>query len=224
MLREEGELPRILLLQMDNTVKENKNNQVIAFCAALVHYGICHEVRLYFLLVGHTHIIIDQRFSVLHRHISTKDAFTLKQLIDELASIKFGQKWAKHKEVKAIRNYDWLLEYSHKFEGLGTVNVDGQKFTAKAIRLARDHSQDGSPVCLTYKANDTPAEDFIGHWSSHKPLPVFDSGKGSLPSYDNLPDIKMMPRRWFDILPIEEKLAVIKVCLNMSYSVSYRFT
>ena len=50
-------------LQVDNTVLENKNNYMMGFLAAMVARGGMKTVTLYFMMVGHTHVAIDQAFS-----------------------------------------------------------------------------------------------------------------------------------------------------------------
>lgn len=52
-----------LVLQLDNTVAENKNNILTAMAAALVDTGVVRTVTLVFMMVGHTHNEIDQVFS-----------------------------------------------------------------------------------------------------------------------------------------------------------------
>ena len=53
----------VLYLQVDNCVGENKNNILVAFLSSLVARGIIGRVVLNFMMVGHTHIDIDQIFS-----------------------------------------------------------------------------------------------------------------------------------------------------------------
>jgi len=48
-------VPRKLYLQLDNTVKENKNNHVMRFLCFLVLIGMFTHVYINFLPVGHTH-------------------------------------------------------------------------------------------------------------------------------------------------------------------------
>lgn len=52
-----------VFIQMDNTVSENKNNHIMGFLAAMVARGTMRTVTLCFMMVGHTHILIDQIFS-----------------------------------------------------------------------------------------------------------------------------------------------------------------
>jgi hypothetical protein len=47
-------------------------------------------VLMVFLLVGHTHSIIDQRFSVMTRELLVKDAPTLEALIYLVKKLKLG--------------------------------------------------------------------------------------------------------------------------------------
>ena len=51
-----------------------------AFCAYLVELGICERVTINTLLVGHTHIDLDQRFSVFGHSIRHLGAMTLGEL------------------------------------------------------------------------------------------------------------------------------------------------
>ena len=63
--RRGGTLPPVLRIQANNCGRENKNQYMFALCAMLVGLGYFAEVYLSFLLVGHTHEDIDQRFSVI---------------------------------------------------------------------------------------------------------------------------------------------------------------
>jgi len=49
--------------QLDNTVSENKNNYLMGILAAMVARGTMRTVTLCFMMVGHTHVQIDQVFS-----------------------------------------------------------------------------------------------------------------------------------------------------------------
>jgi hypothetical protein len=52
-------LPKKLLLQMDNCVKDNKNRYFLTFLSLLTARKVFEEVKLGFLVVGHTHENID---------------------------------------------------------------------------------------------------------------------------------------------------------------------
>jgi len=52
-----------VVLQMDNTVAENKNNIVTGMSAALIDSGVVRTISLVFSMVGHTHNELDQAFS-----------------------------------------------------------------------------------------------------------------------------------------------------------------
>ena len=56
-------IPRKLVLQLDNA-SDNKARAVLAYCAFLVLRGYFHSVTICFLIVGHTHVDVDQKISV----------------------------------------------------------------------------------------------------------------------------------------------------------------
>jgi hypothetical protein len=63
-LRQRGRaMPKHLTLQMDNTTRENRNQHLNKWAAALVMRSVFRSVTFSFLPVGHTHINLDQRFS-----------------------------------------------------------------------------------------------------------------------------------------------------------------
>ncbi|KAL9956144.1 hypothetical protein ACROYT_G037583 [Oculina patagonica] len=81
IIPKEGRLPPYLFLQMDNCYRECKNRYILGFCSLLVEKGIFKEVRLSFLMVGHTHEDVDQFFSRISRRLHKKDSMTLPALV-----------------------------------------------------------------------------------------------------------------------------------------------
>jgi hypothetical protein len=80
VLRRKGFLPPTLRIQADNCTRENKNIYMFALCATLVGLGIFQEVELSFLIVGHTHEDIDQRFSCISSTLKRSDVDSLKEM------------------------------------------------------------------------------------------------------------------------------------------------
>ena len=74
-------LPLTLRIRADNCSRENKNKYMFRFCATLVALGHFREVQLSFLIVGHTHEDIDQRFSIILRALKRQDTLSLKQML-----------------------------------------------------------------------------------------------------------------------------------------------
>ena len=90
--RRGGLLPLVLCIQADNCGRENKNQYMFAFCASLVGLGYFAEVYLSFLLVGHTHKDIDQRFSVISSTLKRLDIDLMQELsVSTLRLINFGK-------------------------------------------------------------------------------------------------------------------------------------
>ena len=50
-----GYIPPVIFVQLDNTSKQNKNKYILGYLACLVAWGVCRQVILSFLPVGHTH-------------------------------------------------------------------------------------------------------------------------------------------------------------------------
>jgi hypothetical protein len=73
-------MPEVLYIQLDN-VSHNKNRWVFAYCAWLVHTGVLKKVKISYLIVGHTHEIIDQFFSRLSVRLRDQRCFTVPQLM-----------------------------------------------------------------------------------------------------------------------------------------------
>ena len=74
-------LPRILLLQLDNSGKDNKNKHVFAFCSELVARGVFKIVEVGFLMVGHTHEDVDALFSKVSAELRHKEVDNLHRLM-----------------------------------------------------------------------------------------------------------------------------------------------
>jgi hypothetical protein len=194
ILLRRGDLPRVLILLLDNTCKENKNNTVVKFLSLLVAYKVFDEVWVVFLPVGHTHGIIDQRFSVIHRRLVAFDGFTVEQLLEEARKLCLGAETAAHntwEEVKVAQDWGWLDAVSYRFQGFNTIrDQDGKKHAAHVLRLHRQQlpQQQQQPqeaeqwetpddnwwssVVFSYKEHDSNLP-WQGHPISRVPLQVF---------------------------------------------------
>ncbi|KAL3684460.1 hypothetical protein R1sor_002482 [Riccia sorocarpa] len=80
LLEWEGILPPTLYLQLDNTVRENKNNILFAYLAMLLEKKVFTKIKLGFLLVDHTHDFVDQMFSRFSQALLRENAFTMSRL------------------------------------------------------------------------------------------------------------------------------------------------
>ena len=84
MRKRYGKWPSVLHITLDNTTGENKNETTIAMCAWLVSSGKVKQVRLLFLLVGHTHVIIDHIFGVITVGLRRKELLTPQDLVQNI--------------------------------------------------------------------------------------------------------------------------------------------
>jgi hypothetical protein len=72
--------PRHLHLTFDNTVSESKNQHFFRAAAALVHFGVFEAITVSNMLVGHTHDIVDQMFSVWAIALNIRCVHTLAKM------------------------------------------------------------------------------------------------------------------------------------------------
>jgi hypothetical protein len=72
--------PKRLHLTFDNAAGECKNQWMFRFLGLLVLHGIVHHITVSTLLVGHTHDIVDQLFSIWARMLRVHDAETFEKM------------------------------------------------------------------------------------------------------------------------------------------------
>ena len=65
LVRRHRAMPVHLVVQADNTCREQRNQHMMKFGATLVLRGVFRSVSFTFLPVGHTHALPDQRFSMI---------------------------------------------------------------------------------------------------------------------------------------------------------------
>ena len=118
-LRKQGELPRVLKLQLDNTTKQNKGQFLYGYLALLVECGVFETVEVSFLPVGHTHEDIDQMFSRIAVYLRTHDCFCREDLRD---AIRASYTNTDSGMPATVRHWDtianisaWLRPYTANF-------------------------------------------------------------------------------------------------------------
>jgi hypothetical protein len=74
-------LPKKLLLQMDNCVKDNKNRRLLFFLSLLIAKEVFEKVQLRFLVIGHTHEDIDGSFGYLSKNLKKQNNYVLENLM-----------------------------------------------------------------------------------------------------------------------------------------------
>src|SRR5450759_2002476 len=119
--RRKGRLPPTLRLQADNCTRENKNIYMFGLCAALVGLGYFQEVQLCFLIVGHTHEDIDQRFSIISNTLKRTNIDSLKELLQLVErGTSYTEAFVSAKHLENVR--DWKLFITpHLLTGRDTV-------------------------------------------------------------------------------------------------------
>ncbi len=127
-------MPEHLIIQVDNTVSQAKNETTALFLAWLVVTKKYKTVNLFFLMVGHTHEDIDQLFAVIMFILLQKGHFQtpeemLEHLEPELQARmqgKFERLVCSH--LHAVRDFDvWLAALGRR-----VYNCFGNRFGIEA--------------------------------------------------------------------------------------------
>lgn len=102
-----------LVIQLDNTCRENKNNLVLRWGACLVGRGVFKSVSLHYLRKGHTHEDVDQRFKILATRLSRA---TLLENPEDFRTLMRTSLQAPAGQLLEVREmkipYDWWRYYS----------------------------------------------------------------------------------------------------------------
>jgi hypothetical protein len=132
-----GFWPDQIHLQLDNTTGENKNFVLLAVCSWLVATGRVKRVRVCFLPVGHTHILIDQIIGVITKFKSGKQIITpsrLEELINEAMSN--NQQYLPRKAQRLHCLWDWTSWV--------IMNMDFDRHAIKNYAQGSDSDEQGS--------------------------------------------------------------------------------
>ncbi len=116
-------VPQNLVLLTDNTTREQQNQHVALFLAFLVASGVFQTVTNNFFLVGHTHMKLDQRFSVAATKLAsapvlqTPTAFATH--IEQHVRFQRGRLTTSMELNKGAWNWqEWLKPLGVKMSGL----------------------------------------------------------------------------------------------------------
>ena len=182
-----GSLPPVLLLQADNCGRENKNQYMVAFLGWLIKAGYFREIRLSFLPVGHTHSIIDQRFSQVHKKIQNRVILDPEEMIDIVLPLFKDDGFVTHEMIEDIVDFKKFFGKSrYELQGLGTMRTALDKGRSiHAMRITKD--EDGDPA-FTFKEWDSSSVEWTGDWKRpDRAIKIFKS-------YDFEDDFTVLPR------------------------------
>ena len=94
---------------------------MVAMSAWLVGRGFVGRVRVYFLDVGHTHVIIDQIFGVITVNLRTEELLTDNDLIRNInATMMAHPKWLPRKVRTLHCLFDFASWYALHIKSLPT--------------------------------------------------------------------------------------------------------
>jgi hypothetical protein len=105
-------VPKTVGLQFDNS-GENKNKEMFCFLSHLIEENFFQEIEMMFLVVGHTHNILDQWFSVLGKAVRKAHFIGSVLALHELYKIAHSDDEAKKPaHIYQLQTYhDWRRFY-----------------------------------------------------------------------------------------------------------------
>ena len=150
-LYETEPMPKTVYIQADNA-SDNKCWAMLAFLGTLVFHGYTNDVYLSFLLVGHTHEDIDQRFSIIARHFRSIDRVTTPQHFEaELAQALQAQAPVLGR-VRAVLDWtSWLSPH--------IVSPRPKGIQHASLPLGTEEAPKGGAPAVDASATDAPAVD-----------------------------------------------------------------
>ena len=161
VLEEEGCIPPILNVQLDNTSKQNKGQHLVAYLGYLVQTGVVREAYMNFLPVGHTHEDIDQvfsRISVYTRHNNATCPEGLCECIRRSFK-KFGK-------APIVVPWETVANISEYLKGYtcSYMSKDISLYYQLRISMGKSDGVAGVPILSARSWPGTPANDPKDYW------------------------------------------------------------
>lgn len=141
---------RKLIINIDNAAGENKNRFLLAFASMLVEFGWFSEVLIILLPPGHTHHVIDSRFSQLHQTIRGR---TIVSLADFVRLLPLAYPSPTHPADLVV--VDSVSDFKQFFAD-ELPPLAGHK-DPLGFRFVRDSTLSDQPVRFWFRVNSTKA-------------------------------------------------------------------
>ena len=149
-------LPEELHISLDNTTGENKCVTVICFAGWLVKNKWVTCVRIFFLMKGHTHVIIDQAFGSITKFIRSRSVLSVPQLLSGIRQVISRSRRYLGQEVKELHHlYDfktYFQDAEYNLGGFASNTFAGDGYHDMMVTL----NDDGDAVLNVKKWAATP--------------------------------------------------------------------
>lgn len=159
------ELPKIINFQFDNC-GENKNKEMFAFFASVIELEIFDEIRVNFLIVGHTHSNLDQFFSVYSKKIRKSEFIASPLAMQELYNS--AHNLTKHPEFEPRRHALEFLRFTHDWVTFFGPILNKKLKWYKIPHCFRLTRVAGRAICQTQVFS--PEDDNNQMWTPLQPL------------------------------------------------------
>ena len=111
-----------LVVLLDNTAAENKNQYMLYFLAWLVQRGVCDEASIFSMLVGHTYTDLDQSFNTLISQLGQVGTWTIEDMRKRIVDYMHKYDMKSAADLHCLWNWhDFLTPHIEgKFKGFCT--------------------------------------------------------------------------------------------------------
>jgi hypothetical protein len=201
-----------LVLNADNTVGQNKNNTLMRFLAWLCVTNVASEIEIKFMVVGHTHFLVDANFGHIKRKYHRSNAYIIEHLANIVtASSKSNEAVVlSHNEI-----FNFTSALSQSFVVIPKISSKHYfKFTSNKPWIAQVKASidaDWEEISLIKK--DTPKNKIIAEMKSLECLPPIGiSSEKKVDFYDKVR--AFVPEEFKDILcpkPSETERSEVKI-------------
>jgi hypothetical protein len=174
-------LPRRLYLQLDNSLKDNKNQFLFRFLSLLIARKVFEEIQLGFLLVGHTHEDIDGYFSYVSDVLRKNNTFVLADLMKHFMDSQ-KLRFMPHVVQEVADFKSFVKSYALPLEGMKDMHIfrffvdraGWPVFQYKASAIDLDWLSRGSPHRMWRADSDGSPITPVGNFRTFPPAYVWD--------------------------------------------------
>ncbi len=178
----DGPLPKTLFVQLDNCVRENKNQYLLSYLEALIRWYVFDCVEIGFLPIGHTHCDVDQAFSSTSERLKYHDAITLPDLQHivsscyndktTVSSLKQVVNWSGLCDATRCNNNINLITQYRYFRFNRSKTVDGKGNVSSVCYVRSSCTEDWRPLESDNKPGITSILKFVPNLSQTPPEKV----------------------------------------------------
>jgi hypothetical protein len=123
-----------------------------------------------FLLPGHTHSNLDQKYAVVSQHIKATELFLIDHVMEEVSELfeDMGPLTSQVKVTTSADFFDFYKDFRNDLKGHGTCKVNGVNRRLHSFKICKHSTNTSTPgdpvVGVFYKEHDEAGNEDTGNW------------------------------------------------------------